>query len=589
MLAGLLAMVMRLQLAFPGLQILGPDLYNQFFTTHGTAMMFLFAVPMVEGTMIYLIPLMVGSRIIAFPRLNLFSWYVYLIGGILIWVAFALDSAPDAGWFSYPPLAGPEYGAGKRSDIYAQMITFTEVSALAVAVEVIVTILKFRAPGMTLSRMPIFCWASLVACLSIVFSMPAVVMSSSLLLLDRLIGTHFYNPAEGGDILLWQHLFWYFGHPEVYIIFLPSIGLASHVVEAFSRRPMFGYPAIVLSVVGNGLLSFGLWVHHMFATGLPRLGNSVFAASSMAIAIPSGIILFCWIATMASGGLRLRLPMLWIVSFFVLFLLGGLSGVMLASVPLNLQFTDSYVVVGHVHYVLVGGSLAPLMAALFFWFPKITGRMLDERLGLAQWILFTLGGFVTFGGMVLLGLSGMTRRIYTYPLDIGWDALNLATSVGAWMLGLSFVVLLANLAVSLARAPFAPPNPWEAAGLEWAAPSPPPVYNYALIPCVRNRSPLWPAETELAAVTGLRADEREVLVTSVTMAEPVMREPVSDPSVWPPIAALVTCAVLIGSIYTPDAITWGALPLAAALTAWLYPKRRMAPPPEAAPAQRSTP
>ncbi|MDB5477596.1 MAG: cytochrome c oxidase subunit, partial [Alphaproteobacteria bacterium] len=388
--AGLLAMIIRVQLAFPDLHLLGPDLYNQVFTMHGTVMMFLFAVPVVEGMMIYLIPLMVGARTIAFPRLNAFSYWMYLFGGLMVWIAFLVNSGPDAGWFAYPPLSGPEFGAGKRIDIWAQMITFTEVAGLAVAVEIIVTILKFRAPGMTLNRMPVFVWASLVTCFMIVLSMPSIVVTSTYLILDRLVGTHFFNPAEGGDPLLWQHLFWYFAHPEVYIIFLPSIGLASHVVETFSRRPMFGYPAIVLSIIGQGFLSFGLWVHHMYATGLPRLGNSFFEASSISIAVPSGTILFCWLATIVTGRVRIGMPMLWIVAFFILFLFGGFSGVMLASVPLDLQMTDTYALPGHLHFVLVGGAVAPLLGASWFWFPKFTGRVLDERLGVVQWALFLL-------------------------------------------------------------------------------------------------------------------------------------------------------------------------------------------------------
>jgi heme/copper-type cytochrome/quinol oxidase subunit 1 len=535
---------------------------------------------MVEGAMIYLVPLMVGTRVIAFPRLNAFSYYVYLFGGVMLWVAFFLNSGPDAGWFSYPPLAGPEYSPGKRSDFYAQLITFTEVAALAVAVEIIVTIFKLRAPGMTLARMPIFVWASLVTSFVIMFSMPSVVISSTLLILDRLVGTHFYNPAEGGDVLLWQHLFWYFAHPEVYIIFLPSLGLASHVVETFSRRPMFGYPAIVLSIIANGLLSFGLWVHHMFATGLPRLGNSFFAASSMAIAIPAGIVIFCWIATMASGRVQLRLPMLWVISFFILFVIGGLSGVMLASVPIDLQFTDTYVIPSHIHYVLVGGAVAPLLGALFFWFPKITGRMLDERLGMVQWGLFLVGSFVTFGAMFLLGISGMTRRVYTYPSSMQWDTLNLIASVGAWAIGLSFIVLAYNMARAFTRPALATANPWGASGLEWTTASPPPIYNFALLPRVTSRTPLWTTGAPPAPVRGLRVDQREVLVTTLVDALPDMRDPVPDPSIWPFIASIVTTIILIASIFTPAAIAWGALPFAAVLVAWLYPRKIHGPRPD---------
>jgi cytochrome c oxidase subunit 1 len=575
--AGSLAMVIRAQLAFPGLTILDPDLYDQFFTTHGTAMMFLFAVPMVEGMMVYLIPLMVGSRIIAFPRLNAFSYWIYLVGGLFVWFAFFVNSGPDAGWFNYPPLSGPEFGAGKRADVFAQMITFTEVAGLAVAVEIVVTVLKFRAPGMKLFRMPIFAWASLVTCLMIVWSMPAIVTSSTFLLLDRLVGTHFYSPAEGGDPLLWQHLFWYFAHPEVYIIFLPSIGLASHVVETFSRRKMFGYPAIVLSLITQGFLSFGLWVHHMFATGLPRVGNTFFEASSMSIAIPSGTFIFCWLATLATGRVRLKIPMLWVISFFALFIVGGLSGLLLASVPVDLQVTDTYVLPSHIHFVLVGGAVAPLIGAAWFWFPKLTGRMLDDRLGIWQWALFLLGSLVTFVSMFLLGISGMTRRVYTYPHSMGWDRLNLLASVGAWALGLSFLLFVINIVKSLRKAPDAPDNPFDAAGLEWAVPSPPPAYGFRRIPFVDSRMPLWTNREGLPVVAGLRVDEREVLITSAIETEPEMREHGPEPTLWPLIAAIVSSIVLIGSIYTPWAIAWGAVPVAVVLIGWLYPKKYLAP------------
>jgi cytochrome c oxidase subunit 1 len=325
----------------------------------------------------------------------------------------------------------------------------------------------------------------------------------------------------------------------------------------------------------------------MYATGLPRLGNSFFAASSMAIAVPTGIVLFCWIATLASGRLQFRGPMLWIVAFFVLFVIGGLSGVMLASVPIDLQLTDSYFIPGHIHYVLVGGAVAPLIGALYFWFPKLTGRMLDERLGYAQWGLFLAGSFVTFGGMLLLGISGMTRRVYTYPHTMQWDTLNLVTSIGAWAIGLSFLLLIVNVIRALIRPMHASDNPWQASGLEWSVPSPPPVYNFALIPSVSSRTPLWTDGDLRPVVTGLRVDHREILVTTVVEAEPDMREPVPDPSLWPFIAAIVTSAVLIASIYTPQAIVWGALPMAAVLIAWLYPHKILAPTPEQVRAQRA--
>jgi cytochrome c oxidase subunit I len=573
LLAGGLAMVMRLQLLQPEGRVLGPDLYNQFFTMHGTTMMFLFAVPVMEGVMIFLVPLMVGSRIIAFPRLNAFSYWLYLFGGVMLWAAFAMDVGPDVGWFAYPPLSGPEFGAGKRPDYWAQMITFTEISALAVAVEIVVTVLKLRAPGMSLDRMPIFVWAALVTSLMIICSMPSIVLASSFLLSDRLVGTHFYNYGEGGDLLLYQHLFWYFAHPEVYIIFLPGLGMLAQIIETFSRRPIFGYPAIVLALIGNGVLSFGLWVHHMFATGLPRLGNSFFTASSMAIAVPTGLTIFCWIATIASGAVRLTVPMLWVIAFFLIFIFGGLSGVMIASVPFDLQATDTYVIVSHIHLVLLGGAVAPLIGAAFYWFPKLTGRMLDERLGIAQFVLFVAGVLLSFGAMFVLGLAGMTRRIYTYPAGLGWDGLNALASVSSWVIGASFALFAFNILRAMARPATAPENPWNAPTLEWATASPPPTYNLPLVPRVGSRSPLWDDAYRLPVVTGLRTDRREVLVTTVADATPDLRDLAPDPSIWPLIAALATTGMFIGSIYTPWAVVWGAVPVGLALVAWLYPRR----------------
>src|SRR5215211_7854402 len=351
-LAGLAALAMRLQLAQPESKLIGPDLYNQLFTMHGTTMMFLFGVPIGEAFAVYLVPLMVGTRNIAFPRLNAYSYYVYLFGGLMIWVAFMLNIGPDVGWFAYVPLSGPEFSPGKRADFWAQMITFTEVAGIAVAIEIIVTVFKLRAPGMTLDRIPLLVWAELVNSFVILFALPAVVTSSAMLMMDRLVGTHFFNPAEGGDALLYQHLFWFFGHPEVYLIFIPATGFVSSIIATFAQRKMFGHTAIVLSLIATGFLSFGLWVHHMFTTGLPQLGASFFTASSMLIAIPNGIQIFCWIATLWLGRPRFATPMLFACGFIAIFVVGGLSGVMVASVPIDLQVHDTYFVVAHFHYVL---------------------------------------------------------------------------------------------------------------------------------------------------------------------------------------------------------------------------------------------
>jgi cytochrome c oxidase subunit I len=570
-LGGISALVMRLQLGSPDNSVVGPDTYNQLFTMHGSTMMFLFAVPVMETIAVFLVPLMLGTRSVAFPRLNAFSYWVYLFGGVMLWVSFFLNSGPDAGWFSYVPLAGPQYGIGKRSDIWAQMITYTEFSGLAVAVTTIVTIFKQRAPGMTLDRIPLFVWAALVTDFMILFAMPAVMVASTMLILDRLVGTHFFNWAEGGDVLLWQHLFWFFGHPEVYFIFIPATGIVSAIVAPFSRRKVFGYPAMVLALFGTGFLAFGLWVHHMFVTGLPRLGESFFTASSMAVAIPSGLQIFCWIITLWDGKLKFQTPLLFVFGFIFNFVAGGLTGVMLASVPIDTQVHDTYFVVAHFHYVLIGGAVFPLLGGIYYWFPKFYGRLLDERLGRWNFWLAMIGFNLTFFPMHILGLMGMPRRVFTYPAEMGWGTLNLISTIGAFLFAASFLLLTYNIIRSLKRGALAGPNPWDAGTLEWATASPPPSYNFAYIPVVTDREPLW-LTPELPVATGLRVDRREVVVTSLVEAEPQMVESVMPNSIWPFVSAMVINVTLLGSIFTPWAIVWGSVPIAAALILWFWPK-----------------
>jgi cytochrome c oxidase subunit I+III len=573
-LGGLAAVAMRLQLARPDSGLIGPDLYNQLFTVHGTNMMFLFAVPVMEAFGAYFVPLMVGTRNIAFPRLNAFSYWIYLSGGLFLWVSFALNIGPDVGWFAYVPLSGPEFGIGKRPDVWAQMITYTEVSALAVAVEIVVTVFKQRAPGMTLSRIPLFVWAMLVTSFVIIFAMPAVMVASTMLILDRLVGTQFFNPAEGGDALLWQHMFWFFGHPEVYIIFLPATGMVSMIVETFARRPMHGYIAVVLSLIAIGFLAFGLWVHHMFAAGIPELGASFFTVASMLIAVPSGVQVFCWIGTLWTGRPVMRVPLLFVLGFFFIFVAGGLTGVMVSSVPLDYQLHDTYFVVAHFHYVLIGGSVFPLIGAIYYWFPKITGRMLSERLGQWHFWLAFLGFNGAFFPMHVLGLLGMPRRVYTYPAGLGWDGINLFVSLSATVLALSFLLLAANIVLSLRRGGSAGDNPWDAPTLEWATSSPPPPYNFARIPVVRSRDPLWSdARLSREVVQGLRVAVREVVITTLNEARPDLREPSPQPSIWPLLAAIAVGATFLASIFTPWAIVWGSLPVAITLIGWFWPKR----------------
>jgi cytochrome c oxidase subunit I+III len=571
--AGLLAVLMRLQLAVPENDLVGPDLYSQLFSVHGTAMMFLFAVPVMQAAGIYLVPLMVGAREIAFPRLAAFAFWLFLFGGLLLFFALLLNMGAEAGWFAYVPLSGPEYSPGKRSDIYAQTITFTEISSIGAAVCIITTVFKLRAPGMSLNRIPLFVWASLVTAFMILFAMPSVMLASSLLILDRLVGTHFFNPAEGGDPLLWQHLFWFFGHPEVYIIFIPALGMVSHIVEAFSRRTVFGYVPMVLSLAATAFLAFGLWVHHMFAANVPQLGAAFFTAASMMIAIPSGIQIFCWLATLWDGRIVIRTPLLFVFGFIFTFVMGGMTGVMLASVPLDLQVHDTYFVVAHFHYVLIGGAVLPLFGAIYFWFPKVSGRMLDERLGQVNFWLMVVGVNLTFFPMHLLGLEGMTRRVYTYPPEMGWDSLNMTATAGGVLIAISVLVFIVNLLRSLSQGRTADANPWGAPGLEWATSSPPPEFNFAQPPVVTGRSPLWEAGEEWPVVTGLKSDKREVLITSVLDAEPDHRTDFPGPSIWPLLAAIAVAGAFIGSVFTPWAVAIGAVPVAITLIGWFWPKR----------------
>jgi cytochrome c oxidase subunit I+III len=555
---GIEAALMRMQLSRPENNLIGPDRYNQLFTVHGTTMMFLFAVPIMQAMGLYFVPLMVGARSVAFPRLNAFGYWNYFVGVVFLYVSLFANTGPDTGWFAYVPLSGPAYSPGHRVDVWAQVVTFTEIAALCGAVNIIVTAFKMRAPGMSLNRIPLFVWAQLVVAFMIVFAMPAVATGSTLMLAtDRAVNMHWFNPAEGGDALLWQHIFWFFGHPEVYIIFLPAIGMITPIIETFCRRQVFGYTALVMANITTAFFAFGLWVHHMFATPIPELGQSLFTAASMVIAVPTGMQIFCWIATMWASRPKITVPMLFVLGFLFTFINGGITGVMLASVAFDKQAHDTFFVVAHLHYVLIGGGVMPLFGAFYFWFPKVTGRLLEESWGKLHFWLFVIGTNVTFFPMHILGLNGMPRRIYTYLAPTGWGTLNLVATIGAVTIAVSVLVFVVNAAHSWFRGEVAGSNPWQSSGLEWAVPSPPPAFNFVHTPVVRSRHPLWEATVEQPVVTGLRRDRREILVTTTFDARPDSRNLAPSGSIFPLYVALCMGVVFIGSIFSPYFVLGG--------------------------------
>jgi cytochrome c oxidase subunit 1 len=501
---------------------------------------------------------MVGARTIAFPRLNAFGYYAYVVGVVFLYVSLFINMGPDAGWTSYVPLSGPQYSPGHRVDVWAQVVTFTEIAALCAAVNIIVTAFKLRAPGMSLNRIPLFVWSQVVVAFMIVFAMPAVATASTLqLAADRAVSTQWFNPSEGGDALLWQHIFWFFGHPEVYIIFLPGLGFISPIIETFCRRRVFGYTAIVLANITTGFFAFGLWVHHMFATPIPELGQSLFTAASLVIAIPTGVQIFCWLVTMFSGRPRLTVAMVFILGFLLTFVNGGLTGVMLASVAFDKQVHDTFFVVAHFHYVLLGGAVMPLFAAFYFWFPKVTGRLLGETLGKWHAWLFIAGVNVAFFPMHILGLNGMPRRVYTYLAETGWGPLNALATLGAVIVVISVALFIVNAVISLHGGEPAGANPWNSYGLEWATSSPPAHYNFVNTPVVLGRHPLWDTRASVPVITGLRSDRREVLVTTTFDAEPDYRHRQPTASIWPFFLALCMAETWIGSVFTPWAVLIG--------------------------------
>jgi cytochrome c oxidase subunit I+III len=574
LLGGLEALAIRTQLAQPENTFLSAEAYRQFFTMHGMTMMFLFAVPVMEGIGIYLVPLMIGSRDVALPRLNALGYYLYLFAGLVLYGSFFLGWAPHSGWFNYPPLARPEYEPGYNIEVWFTTVAAIETAALIAATVLIVTIIKHRAPGMSLNRMPIFVWSILVMSFMIVGAMPVLFANSVFLGVDRIAGGGFFRSEMMGDPLLWQHIFWYFGHPEVYIMFIPALGFISMVVSAMSRRPIFGYTPIVLALVATGILSFGLWVHHMYATGLPKLGTSLFTAASSLVAIPTAVQYFCWTATIWGGRPRFTTAFLFVLGFLIVFLIGGITGVQLGSVPFDLQVHDTFFVVAHFHYVLIGGVVFPLFAALYFWFPKATGRMLSEGLGKVSFTLMFIGTNVTFWPQHNLGFMGMPRRVHTYIVEMGWGDLNLLSTVGAFILATGVAVSLVNVLYCLRFGARAGDDPWDGDTLEWATASPPPDYNFRHLPTVGSRHPLWdPHQAQRPVVVGLRDDRRETLITTGLDAAPDYRSVLPADSYWPVLAALATSIAFYGVMWGMHWVPVGAALLFVCIVGWNWPEQ----------------
>src|SRR3990167_3121763 len=492
LLGGIEALLIRVQLAHPGNDFLTPELYNQLFTMHGTTMIFFVVMPFLIGVGVYLLPLMIGARDMAFPRLNALSFWLFFFGGILLYYSFFTQSgAPDVGWFAYAPLSEKPFSLNKGPTYWALGLLASGIGSVASGLNNVVTILTMRTPGMTMRRIPLFVWMMLVTSLLLVFVIPIITAAFAMMLLDSILGATFFTPAHGGSAILWQHFFWGFGHPEVYILILPAFGIISEVIPVFSRKPIYGYEFVAASTVAIGLLSLGVWAHHMFAVGLGNAANAYFSMASMLIAIPTGVKVLNWVATMWGGRINFATPMLFGTAFIIEFVVGGLTGVAIASVPIDWVVTDSYFIVAHFHYAIFGGSVFAIFAGVYYWFPKFTGRMLSETLGKWHFWLTVIGFNMTFFIQHFLGVMGMPRRTYTYYDMPYWGSMNLISTIGAMILGLSVIIFVWNILVSLRHGRPAGDNPWNAWTLEWATTSPPAVENFELVPPVRGSRPLW--------------------------------------------------------------------------------------------------
>ncbi|RUM95212.1 cytochrome c oxidase subunit I [Pseudaminobacter arsenicus] len=575
--AGVLALLMRMQLALPENNFLSADLFNQAFTLHGTVMMFLFAVPIFEAIAIFLLPPMLGARELPFPRLSAFGFWSFLIGGVFVCGSIFFNAAPSSGWFMYPPLATDKDFSGIGADIWLLGLSFIEIASIAAAIEIIVGVMKCRAPGMRINMMPLFAWYLLIVAGMILFAFPPLIAGDLLFEMQRMFDWPFFDAQRGGDPLLWQHLFWIFGHPEVYIIFLPAIALMAMIVPTFAQRPIVGYSWIVLAAVGTGFLSFGLWVHHMFTTGLPQISLAFFSAASEAVAIPTGVQIFVFIATMLAGKVILSVPMLFGTGGIAIFVIGGLTGVMVALAPFDWQAHDTYFIVAHLHYVLIGGMLFPVIAGIYYYYPLVDARKLSDHLGrLAFWQMF-IGFNVAFFPMHLAGLRGMPRRVFTYPADIGWHWLNLISTVGAFIFAAGVLVVVIDVLRPKHHAPRGETNPWNAGTLEWIS-EPEENWGVRSIPIITSRYPLWDQKNLASEINEGRfylpdAQEgyRETLVTSVLDAEPLQCLRVGGTSY-----VTIVSAASLGAVFIALTFHWWITALicgvvtCAAIIYWLW-------------------
>jgi cytochrome c oxidase subunit 1 len=547
---GIEAMLIRLQLATPENTLLTAQAYNQLFTMHGITMLLFVVMPMSAAFFNFVVPLQIGARDVAFPRLNAFSYWLFIFGALFLNASFFFGGAPDVGWFAYANLTSSQYSPGHGVDFYILGLALAGAGSIVAALNFIVTIINLRAPGMTFMRLPLFTWMTFVVSFLIILAFPPFTISTVFLLFDRMFGTLFFEPSGGGDPRLWQHLFWIFGHPEVYILILPAFGIVSDVIPTFSKKPLFGYPVVVYSGVLIAFLGFGVWAHHMFSVGLGRIANSAFSGLTMLIAIPTGVKIFNWIATMWGGALRFKSAMLFSIGLVAMFVIGGVSGVMHSSAPADLQQTDTYFVVAHFHYVLFGGSILGLFAGVYYWFPKVTGRFLNEPLGAVHFWLMFIGMNLTFFPMHYAGLHGQPRRTFTYPAGLGFEWFNVVSTIGAVITFVAVFVFLVNFIRSLRTAPTAEANPWEASTLEWSIASPPPVHNFDRTPEVRSRDPLWHDGIVLPA------------------AEEVFHMP--NPSYWPLVTAAGLLVLMTGALVGLPLVLIGGAVAVVGIYGWSF-------------------